>query len=75
MAEVPELAGLARKQGQNIAEVPELAGLARKQGQNMAGNYRKGYELEYVHQERRYDLCTSDGAGNRSDFSDQGQRP
>ena len=32
-------------------------------------------ENEDVHPERRYDMCTGDGAGNRSDFSDKGQRP
>ena len=31
-------------------------------------------DKEYVHKKGRYDLCTGDGAGNRSDFSDQSQR-
>ena len=40
--------------------------------QDMSGG-RKEIE-KYVYKERRYDLRTGNGAGNRSDFSDKSKR-
>ena len=38
-------------------------------------NHEVSKEIEkYVYKERRYDLRTCNGAGNRSDIGDQGQR-